>query len=78
MKNSKKTIKKFKNDIKAREAEYQNDLKAIISGDYNSCLTSLDRLNDNDISQRQIKTIKEGAQKLSEDIKKMEELVKLF
>ena len=56
----------------------KNDLKAIISGDYNSCLTSLDRLNDNDISQRQIKTIKEGAQKLSEDIKKMEELVKLF
>ena len=30
MKNSKKTIKKFKNDIKAREAVYQNDLKEMI------------------------------------------------
>lgn len=29
MKNSKKTIKKFKNDIKAREAVYQNDFKEI-------------------------------------------------
>ncbi len=56
----------------------KNDLKALISGDYNSCLTSLERLNDNDISQRQVKTIKEGTQKLSEDIKKMEELVNFF
>jgi len=56
----------------------KNDLKALVSGDYNSCLAPLDRLNDNDISQRQVKTIREGVQKLSEDIKKMEELVKLF
>lgn len=54
----------------------KNDLNAIISGDYNRCLTSLDRLNDNDVSPRQVKTVKEGVHKLSEDIKKMEELVK--
>lgn len=56
----------------------RNDLKALISGDFNKCLTSLDRLNDNDVSQRQAQTIKEGSQKLCKDIKKMEELVKLF
>ena len=56
----------------------KNDLKSLISGDYNRCVASLDRLNDKDITQRQVKTIKDGSQKLSEDIKKREDLVKLF
>lgn len=54
----------------------KNDLQAIISGDYNKCLSSFERLNDNDVSPRQVKTVQDGVQKLSDDIKKMEDLVK--
>lgn len=56
----------------------KNDLKAISNGDGESCIESLKKLNDNEISERQVKTISEGVKRLSEDIIKMEELIKSF